>query len=721
MLRINLFFNPLLWIIFFGSIPISFAQNVKLDSLQYVLKTHTKIDTIRVNVLNEIVTNLINYDIDSSKILLKNSEKFAKQLQYKKGEAHAISLNGKIQLFTSNFEEALQYFQNSKKMYAALSNQKGIIHCNSLIGKTYAETSNHEKSIATYKLNLEIHKRSGDKLGIGSDFTNIGVVHFKYGAYKEAEEYYNKALTILTKISKPKHLIAINNNLGNLYGAQGNYSAALNYYLVATDLQKELDDNPRKRAQNLIRIGMAYGKLEDYDKCLKYFKQSLKVSEQIKDKLNAAMCLSNIGLVYLNQKKIKEASASLKKALTLGEEINSKGLIANVLQNLGNIQVTAKNYDVALEYYKKALKINLEIIDVKNTSRSYTGICRIYYYKKDLKKALNYALKAQKLSDELKLLERQKNLAELLSKIYHDSGNYKEAYASQIRFKKLNDSVFNKRSIQKMAQLESEYKYKERLDTAVQEVKTIDAKLEDSNQQKLWWITGFLCLLIVLGFTFFWLRIRKLKTQKQHILMEQRLLRSQMNPHFMFNTLSAIKTQIKKDQNKGLDHLSKFSKHLRLVLENSLNNYVLLNKELEALKKYMDLELHRFPNSFTYSFHLKNITDDELLFIPPMLLQPFIENSIKHGFLNIDYLGEIVVTLKKKNAKYIHCEIKDNGTGTIKPRNVDKSSLSTKLISSFIEKSTKSKVKIINLSNINKDNKGVIITFLIPYTTNGHD
>lgn len=728
MLRMNLLFNPLLWIILFGSVQISYSQTKQLDSLQGVLKTHHKMDTTRVQLINKIVSRLVNHNIDSSKVLVQQSEKLADSLNYIKGKATCLSLNGVIQQHLSNYKNALEYFQSAKKMHVSIANKKGILYCNTYIGRMYTYMSNYEKAIEYYELNLQEQKETNDKRGIAVTKSNVGVIYYYIGKYKKSKENYKEALQIFKEIGENKHLIGIYSNLGNLYGAQGNYSAALEYYHKAANAQKKIGDNPRFGVRNFIRIGSTYGKLEDYDRALEYYQNALHIAEKLHDKLSMGMCLGNIGQIYQSQGKIEESINVLEKALKLSEDINSKSFMSNILNSLGDVQVSAKEYTFALQHYKNALKINLETGNLNGTSKSYFGVGNIFYKKKAINEALSYALKAQKLADELKVLERQKNVSELLSKIYHDKGDYKKAYANQLVFKKLNDSLFNKKSIQKMAQLEYEYEYKERLDSAAnretilkKEVKTIDTKLEDSKQQKAWWIIGFLGSLILLGFAFFLLRIRKLKTQKQSVLMEQRLLRSQMNPHFMFNTLSAIKTQIKKDQNKGLEYLSKFSKHLRLVLENSLNNYVLLSKELEALKNYMDLELHRFPNSFVYSFNLENIKEDDFLFIPPMLLQPFIENSIKHGFLNINYQGEIIISLKKNHPKYIRCEIKDNGTGTIKQKAVDKDSLSTKLITTFIEKATKSKVKIINQLGTNKENTGVIITFLIPYNSKGND
>ena len=137
--------------------------------------------------------------------------------------------------------------------------------------------------------------------------------------------------------------------------------------------------------------------------------------------------------------------------------------------------------------------------------------------------------------------------------------------------------------------------------------------------------------------------------------MQQRLLRSQMNPHFTFNTLYAIQNKVKDDQKIASDYLLKFSRLLRLILENSMQDYVLFENEIDSLKKYMDLQLFRFPNKFTYEVIYKSLEEDEFIFIPPMLLQPFIENSIEHGFSDIDYTANFETFLDENRTEKPFC------------------------------------------------------------------
>ncbi len=237
-------------------------------------------------------------------------------------------------------------------------------------------------------------------------------------------------------------------------------------------------------------------------------------------------------------------------------------------------------------------------------------------------------------------------------------------------------------------------------------------------QSRLILLFAAIGLIITLGYLFF--RQRKLKFEKEGLQMQQRLLRSQMNPHFTFNTLYSIQNKIETNPKEGSNHLLKFSRLLRLILENSTSNYILLEKELESLRQYMELQLVRFPSKFTYEVVFDNLEEDDFIFIPPMLLQPFIENSIEHGFEGIDYPGKITIRLSLKK-KFIQCSIEDNGKGLSQSQSLLKRSTSMNLISDFLLKATKSEIEIFNKEEQPENNKGLLVKFLIPYKLTEHD
>jgi len=155
----------------------------------------------------------------------------------------------------------------------------------------------------------------------------------------------------------------------------------------------------------------------------------------------------------------------------------------------------------------------------------------------------------------------------------------------------------------------------------------------------------------------------KAAIKQQMAELEGKALRAQMNPHFIFNSLNAIqKLIVVQDMDASYNYLSKFSKLLRLVLDNSDKNYVTLSQELEMNKLYLELESLRFKNSFQYTIELNQQTDPDIILIPSLLLQPFIENAIWHGLMHRE--GEKILTIRfSENNQYLTCTIEDNGIG----------------------------------------------------------
>lgn len=187
----------------------------------------------------------------------------------------------------------------------------------------------------------------------------------------------------------------------------------------------------------------------------------------------------------------------------------------------------------------------------------------------------------------------------------------------------------------------------------------------------------------------------KLKFEKEEIFMQQRLFRAQMNPNFTSNILFTIQDLILENKEKANKYLIKFSRLLRLNLENSMKNYTLIEKEIEVLSKYLDLQQLRFPNKFKYQINTNDLEVD-LLSIPPMLIQPFVENAIEHGFKGIDYIGKIT----------------DNGVGLSATNNKENHrSASTLLIKSLLKNMINQEVTIKN----NTNGKGTIVVFNIPF------
>jgi LytS/YehU family sensor histidine kinase len=200
--------------------------------------------------------------------------------------------------------------------------------------------------------------------------------------------------------------------------------------------------------------------------------------------------------------------------------------------------------------------------------------------------------------------------------------------------------------------------------------------------------------------------------------LEKRMLRAQMNPHFIFNSLGSIQHLISTNDKKGaLTYLSKFSKLLRQVLESSVNISLVLSEEIELLKIYVELEALRFDHSFSYQFEIDENLEIDAHEVPMLLVQPYIENAIIHGLMPKEGNKELKVSFTDKGDN-IECVIEDNGVGLTqtearKSNRISRGmSITERRIQALKQHSAQQLVKIENLSDENRS--GTRVTILIP-------
>ncbi|MEM7103571.1 MAG: histidine kinase [Bacteroidota bacterium] len=191
-----------------------------------------------------------------------------------------------------------------------------------------------------------------------------------------------------------------------------------------------------------------------------------------------------------------------------------------------------------------------------------------------------------------------------------------------------------------------------------------------------WWDTlaaKLIGFFLLSGLVFFIYRSRveqikkraKMKTEfeKQLASVEMSALRAQMNPHFLFNCLNSIERfVIKNETQKASEYLNNFARLIRLILQNSRSNYIVLKDELEALGLYMEMEALRFGQKFDYEVIIDEEVDVDSISIPPMLFQPYVENAIWHGLMAKKEKGKVELKLSRKNGM-LNCIIDDNGIG----------------------------------------------------------
>lgn len=231
----------------------------------------------------------------------------------------------------------------------------------------------------------------------------------------------------------------------------------------------------------------------------------------------------------------------------------------------------------------------------------------------------------------------------------------------------------------------------------------VDIRIIPPVWQRWWFIVGVTALLVLLIHTIYRMRLQQVREKEkmrseynQKIAeIEMKALRAQMNPHFIFNCLNSINRYIvKSDHTTASLYLTRFSKLIRLILDNSNSKNVLLSNELEALRIYMEMESLRFNNKFTYDIIIDKQVFPEVVEVPPLIIQPYVENAIWHGLLHKETAGHLTIQLSMLTESMLQCVIEDNGVGRERAREFKSKSATTK--KSLGMKLTEDRIAILN-------------------------
>jgi hypothetical protein len=312
------------------------------------------------------------------------------------------------------------------------------------------------------------------------------------------------------------------------------------------------------------------------------------------------------------------------------------------------------NYDEAVKYADVIIKSSprgVHMLD-RLTYAGFSKKSEALYKLKDFSKAEQYAdsalLFAQSFNPQM-MVGAYENVY-LAAKANNNTAKSLTAHEKMVA---LNDSLFSLQKNKIISELEKKY-------NQAKNEKTIQ---ELAQQRRIYILLALTGLLALVGLIFF-IRQQALKNKQKVLETEQRLNRARMNPHFFFNALSSLQTfALQGNDGKSIaGNLSKFSHIMRETLESTYKEYVTVEKETDFLNEYLELQAIRFPEKFTYEINIDPAIEPDDTLIPPMILQPFAENSIEHGFTGIDYAGHIAIHFEK-NGTDLQIKITDNGKG----------------------------------------------------------
>jgi LytS/YehU family sensor histidine kinase len=320
--------------------------------------------------------------------------------------------------------------------------------------------------------------------------------------------------------------------------------------------------------------------------------------------------------------------------------------------------------DSAWSYFMKAYELSQKTHNKTGLASICTMLGAYYMEIGDIKKAKTYTLEAFEIAKETGFTIQIISLTDLLKKIYTKEGNYKSALEVYELNIKTRDSLSNEK-VRKEA-TEKEYNYN--LEKKENENKLLAQQNQIQNlqmQQSRYFSLGLgVLLLLVILVAILFARQNRFRSEQKNVQMEQKLLRTQMNPHFIFNSLNTIQQFIiTNDNDKAQLYLSKFSRLMRRLLESNTKESITLKEEVEILEKYLEIESLRFNNVFSYQIKVAENINPTQINMPHFLIQPFVENAIWHGLLPKEGDKELKIVFEKQGENTLSCTIDDNGVG----------------------------------------------------------
>lgn len=617
-----------------------FGQAKAIDSLQKALPMPP--GTGRVNALNRLSEQCILAEQkDSAQYFAARAYQLAVQLSDPHGLAVYYCNQAQMaKHFDDDFRKAEALVKTSLQWYEQTNNKEGISQAYFYAYYATFAQGKFEESLWFANKWLAVCKQAGNETGMVDAIGAIYSIYRQNGNYEKsflyAQRRYEKALRLNDRIRIATSLYSF----AQLYELIENYTSALHYFRQVLAMDDDETRKERIATDNDIWFKMefteAFAHLQQFDSAWYYYNK-FKPTQLV----YLRVWWVSTGECYFLQKDYPHALQNLQAGLAEHRKLNDRNEMMRALLDIGNTYLALGDEGEALRFGREGLQIALDTKAKQFIRDGYHILCSVY--------------------------EKQHR---------QDSANfYFRLYIT------LKDDVLSDQAKGHFAA----YQYAQKIALANKEIELHQAQLKNSAFVKRVLITGIVLLVLfgVIIFRNIALKRRNEKQTLQHQLavqhleseqtqaklqqkateLEMQALRAQMNPHFIFNSLNSINCFILQNEKRQASvYLTKFSRLIRLILQNSQCNNIPLERELEALTLYLEMESLRFEGHFAYSISIDKDIDLSLLHVPPLLIQPYVENAIWHGLMHKQEKGHLTINICQQE-KYLVCKITDDGIG----------------------------------------------------------
>ncbi|WP_460219998.1 histidine kinase [Psychroserpens sp. MEBiC05023] len=465
--------------------------------------------------------------------------------------------------------------------------------------------------------------------------------------------------------------------LAKAYGLNKNYQESIETY-------KAIDEKTLSNYQRVALhegLGDTYFSIKNYAASIASYKEGLSIANKHLIKPKIVDLNSKIAQGYNSSGKVEKAESFFLNSLDLAEKETKKRALEEKV-TVADFRNTNRNYEEEIQLRKEIVEDVKEVQKdsvIVNESpltlqKQNYKIGNAYFLQKDYANAIPYLEKSIEEADANEDLVVKKDATKKLSDVFADAGEYEKAKIAFEDYKNVVDELYIKREqeLSRADQFRRNIIQQQNRITSLESDRELTSSLANErhkNQQLIIYslITGLILLLITAFFMFKYIKQQRLANN----LLALKSLRSQMNPHFIFNALNSVNSFIaSNDERTANKYLSDFSHLMRAVLENSEEDFIPLEKEIALLDLYTKLEHFRFQDKFDYTIAVDDDVKVAEYQIPPMLLQPYIENAVWHGLRYKTEKGHLYIKIAKKSNTEITITVADDGIGRIRSKDL---------------------------------------------------
>lgn len=589
---------------------------------------------------------------------------------------HTITSNEDVDVLVEGYVG-----NNGKARKSSLSNRTIPAHQTFLDSADLFKKTDIEKSIDFIAQSISRLGKRGNKKELARSLTKLGEVYLYH-------RQYDLAIDNLKDANEANKTVQASLLLGEAYLRNNELDAARTTLLPLLKI-KQLE--PYQKTELYEFLGDTFQGQKRLDEAIAYYETGLQLAKKNQITPKVTDLTSKIADAYANENRTLEAEGFYGNSLELAKQQAPQRAIQEK-EKVADFYNKKNRYDEEIKLRKKTLNELLEISSpvVDNGNSVLTKVPDTITSQRINYKIANAYIAQDKYDEALPYLERsiveadseddlvvQKDATRKLSEIYKYKGDYSRALESYQEYVALVDTLYvrKEQEISRAARFNREVAAKQSRITGLEQERELSQSkydlalteqqlIQESNKRQKWIIYSLIFGIILTALAAFFFYRSNQQQKLANNLLALKSLRSQMNPHFIFNALNSVNNYIaKSDERSANRYLSEFSTLMRSVLENSEEDFIPLSKELELLELYVKLEHSRFPDKFDYEIVVDEHLDIESYQIPPMLLQPYIENAIWHGLRYKKEKGYLKIYLEQQDKETLEITISDNGIG----------------------------------------------------------